>query len=978
MFDLFRFMMIRPAQKANQRGQSPWRVGSRLLEALTRARGASGSRALMKRVASEYIQGQDYLREDQTLPMEASLQAFAAQVSQMTISSRSKLAAVVESTFGVDPVKLLTDSTFANDRERVFDSLIAALLTPSEHRTNLDRLARLGRLFALVEWVGLSEGDPEEEIQVQQALLQTLVLPEEIFPRPTMSSPEGSAPGTLPGPVVDDSALQALELKAQRLEGALHALLTLEAHDFLQPEPQVGLDPNEGQTRSVTGSETSPSEASPRLLAPVSPSPVLQIRTDALRRLGANVTKTLKEIGIDLKRVAVPLAAARLEAELARTATAKAALLPATPASYVIKVGNQLVQVVPPTAIPYKSGPSGGPSDHPDQPFPEPYLPFNGIKSVGIADLLVVRQHLKRYEPGEVSHIENVLKSEERHRDHRRTQRTEEFVMQETEISQEDQKDLQSTERFELKREVENTIQNDFSIKAGVAVSGKYGPSVEFKTNLDVANNHTEKDSTKQATTFSKDVTQRAVSKVINKVHEQHSLRRTEEVEELNKHGFDNTLGAEHVIGVYQWVDKVYEAQVFNYGKRMLFDVMVPEPAAFLLESLQAPSSEQQKLVKPIPFTLRPDQLTTSNYHDYVKKYGVTGAAAPPKAYVTLSKAFDDRAYDIKQSAVTKSAELIVPAGYKATFGRVVTAFTIWDDTAWISVLLGKHGHVWTSAYIGPSGWDVALDGEVDTIPVGYHTHRTGVFAITVEIHCARTDDAIAAWQLNTHAAILQAYQKLLSDYEQQVAQLQMEQAGNLPDRNPETNRQLEKTELRKACLSILTLQQFDQFNAVEKSMQGYPQVNLAEAGKEGRFIRFFEQAFEWEQMMYLFYPYFWGRKGNWPHRILLGDTDPRFAEFLKAGSGRVVLPVRPGFEPAVAHFLLTGDVWEGGNLPDVSSPLYVSIIEEIKERDKAPGAEIAEGDPWDVKLPTELVKLRADATLPEWQKDANGNWLPA
>jgi hypothetical protein len=27
------------------------------------------------------------------------------------------------------------------------------------------------------------------------------------------------------------------------------------------------------------------------------------------------------------------------------------------------------------------------------------------------------------------------------------------------------------------------------------------------------------------------------------------------------------------ISGVYQWVDKVLQAQVYNYGKRMLFDI---------------------------------------------------------------------------------------------------------------------------------------------------------------------------------------------------------------------------------------------------------------------------------------------------------------------------------------------------------------------------------------------------------------------
>jgi hypothetical protein len=200
--------------------------------------------------------------------------------------------------------------------------------------------------------------------------------------------------------------------------------------------------------------------------------------------------------------------------------------------------------------------------------------------------------------------------------------------------------------------------------------------------------------------------------------------------------------------------------------------------------------------------------------------------------------------------------------------------------------------------------------------------------------------------------------------------------ANEIQGRNPVENRMIERTELKKQAISVFTAQHFDLFGAISYSTQGYPQALLSEAEAEGRYVRFFEQAFEWEHMTYLFYPYFWGRKANWATRALLQDVDPQFADFLKAGSGRLVVPVRPGFEAAIAHFMDTGEIWEGADPPTLTSPLYVSIIDEIKERTQAPGAELAQGDPWDVKLPTTLVKLRPDNSLPVWTKQPDGSWL--
>src|SRR5262249_13134632 len=155
----------------------------------------------------------------------------------------------------------------------------------------------------------------------------------------------------------------------------------------------------------------------------------------------------------------------------------------------------------------------------------------------------------------------------------------------------------------------------------------------------------------------------------------------------------------------------------------------------------------------------------------------------------------------------------------------------------------------------------------------------------------------------------------------------------------------------------------------LQLTMDGYAEPNLAATAAQMPYVRFFEQAFEWEHIMYFFYPYFWGWKPAWKKHMMLDDVDPSFGDFLRAGAARVVFPVRPGFEAAVVHYLETGEIWNGGPPPDISSPLYVSIIKEIQEATGAPGDEVPVGDPWPVTLPTTLVQLRPNNDLPAWKK---------
>jgi hypothetical protein len=75
------------------------------------------------------------------------------------------------------------------------------------------------------------------------------------------------------------------------------------------------------------------------------------------------------------------------------------------------------------------------------------------IKPLGIGDLKVVKQTLLAYVPGEVANIENVLKGESKERKHRKLDRTETTLFTSEEETKDTERDTQTTDRFELKRE---------------------------------------------------------------------------------------------------------------------------------------------------------------------------------------------------------------------------------------------------------------------------------------------------------------------------------------------------------------------------------------------------------------------------------------------------------------------------------------------------------------------------------------------
>jgi len=110
-------------------------------------------------------------------------------------------------------------------------------------------------------------------------------------------------------------------------------------------------------------------------------------------------------------------------------------------------------------------------------------------------------------------------------------------------------------------------------------------------------------------------------------------------------------------------------------------------------------------------------------------------------------------------------------------------------------------------------------------------------------------------------------------------------------------------------------------------------------------------------------YPYFWSRHVRWTAALHLSDADPDFVAFLKAGAARVQVPVRPGFERAVAHFCQFGEIWEGHDAPLIDDDLFVPIIDEITESlgkpEEPPRPYPPNSQPWEVTIPTALVILQ-------------------
>ncbi|MBL7790313.1 MAG: hypothetical protein JNL75_10835 [Chitinophagales bacterium] len=243
----------------------------------------------------------------------------------------------------------------------------------------------------------------------------------------------------------------------------------------------------------------------------------------------------------------------------------------------------------------------------------------------------------------------------------------------------------------------------------------------------------------------------------------------------------------------------------------------------------------------------------------------------------------------------------------------------------------------------------------LDNISIGLTTWDMGSFALNVTAVFERTDKLYMEWQSKAYSQMMQGYNEKLKIYEEKLAAIQVQQA-EARQTNSMYYREIEQMVLRKNCMAYLLENNFltDSFvGGTSIAEHGVMQNKSLEdyASK----VKFLEQAFEWEIMGYQFYPFYWAAKGKWDDLYKQETSDKLFTKFLQSGMARVFVTVRPGFEEVVNWYLATGQVWMGSQPPVIGDPLFLSIVDELRQ----PASIIAEE--WESRVPSTLTVIQAD-----------------
>jgi hypothetical protein len=930
VIELFRF--IEPGYPRSRRppgvvtlgtGQTPFQ--ERML--------AAADAETMRTTAEEFLAGDGFLPDPTALRLAREYERLQARLDEMIRDGAEEvsLADVVRAVFDRPADELSSSPELDEDRSRLDDSLLALKYAPDRGAAETARYVQARRQLGLVERA--AGGD--ERIAVAD-LKRALRRPLLIDGRFRMPPDAVEFPPPEPDPD-DRERVDALVHRVDALQETWHALMAVQPDELRL----VADGRREEQPRHRDGRPRTSTTPEIRFVA----------TREAVAGFSETVRAALAELGVEPDATPLPEAVADVKAALVRASQELEPFLAPGPAR-VYRVGADFFALRDGPAAPAAPRLLGDPAP----------AVAGAIRPFMIGELQVVKQELIGYEAHEVSHIENVLRGEVFRRETERQELTETVTTTETERIQQEQRDLQTTDRNELRQEAQKAV----TTTAEAGQSKSYGTLVENRQSQ-----------------FSREITDRAVNSLTERVREQRVQREQRTFLEKTSHQVANAEGADHVRGVYQWVDKKFKTRVLNYGSRLLYDVVVPEPAAFFVAALQtARSGESVKLVKPAAPAVRvtqtgifggggltlyrelvPEDLHLGNYLGLASRYGATGSVDPPPADFQTTRAWVAAGTDTVIHQVDK---IVLPPGYAAVAGFFQTTNWFVDSGNYSAgvgeVNLGPGYHFALTTLNG----HVMMAGESGELPVTFGAGGMTGYNVAVGVVC-KNETAYRTWQIKTYTAIMEGYRRQLAEYEERLAALQaMVQAQMLLKGNYAHDPGIERTELKKAFLHVLMSEHYAKVNMPTPDPAAFP-VNLVQSQRWSSVVSFFERAIEWDNMMFSFYPYFWARPQRWGELILLQDLDPEFEAFLKAGAARVVVPARPGFEAALAHYHETGEIWLGADGPEMFGEMYLSIVDEVSARNVAAGKERCVEE-WEVSLPTTLVMLRADADLPAWE----------
>lgn len=502
-------------------------------------------------------------------------------------------------------------------------------------------------------------------------------------------------------------------------------------------------------------------------------------------------------------------------------------------------------------------------------------------------------------------------------------------------------------EKNDASMSIESESRRASSLNFASSISGGFGP-VSASMSLGVMSSAEDRKALRQTTQRLFEITQKASSRARQEHKISAKLETKKGVEDSSFRTISNPFMDKALRIDYYRMMRKWRTDVFRYGLRLTYDIVVPNPGAriwSLHERLQAIEAE---LSEPFQFPLKPEALTDASWQNLQSDWGVPIAAPPPYLIpITVARTL----VSTLDKGDNFNFVFDAPEGY--SLQDTVIGDGMWHGPYQVPPVTFPPGIAAPSTPSPPpsaGGGTMHISGPIwgsarqRMMPVIF---KAVTVLMNLTVQAVRDKPIFVDWQNRSWAGIRD---KAYADHQARMAKLRAERDAlyaALTAKDTLTLRRLEREELIRQCLYwILGADLFDpapdEVSDIIKRLLSFETLNaedgssldqyLALSPKDwslasgfGDLVRFFHQAIEWENLLYFLYPYFWGSDDLGRKKMLFEHPDPQHRDFLRAGYVRLVIPIRPGFETA-----FTGLV-ETGSYAGVSNAPYMSIASETE-----------------------------------------------
>jgi hypothetical protein len=416
-------------------------------------------------------------------------------------------------------------------------------------------------------------------------------------------------------------------------------------------------------------------------------------------------------------------------------------------------------------------------------------------------------------------------------------------------------------------------------------------------------------------------------------------------------------------IDYFSLMRKWYVA-LYRYGLRLTYDVTIPEPGAAMREVYKQLEILQDQVAQGLQFTLTPDKITAAGLPDLITRYPASVPPVPPQTitlnipdhvmdnlqdtlhthYEAVTFTVND-GYAIDGSSSTQTVNYAYDSNQK--YGIDDKELECLEDNLSIQDAFNMlHKETPLQTYTSTL---TKLDGLEGSLQVTYRHNGIAAATMRLNIVANLTPQGLANWQNQVWTALYNAAQTAYYTQQQlvtsQIAALQ----NKINSVDTLTLRREENDEIMKGVLRWLLGPGFefmpqsviDLFTAVNNAVAygvnftgndvGSQSLNWNLLYQNEDRINFINQAIDWDNVVYFLYSYFWDVPQSWEFIRQIQHSDSTRQAFLRAGSARVVLTVRKGWEVAWTWFVQTYSTILPDPLPQ--SP-YLTIAQQIAEYD--------------------------------------------